>query len=135
MTETFYLDTSIWLDYYEKRGRNGELALKLILYLIESDLVIVYSDLVIKELRQQGNSSEQINHIFSVAKPDNLRRVHVYRVQIDEAKKLARVKNVPVGDALHAILARDNELRFITRDHDFDKLKDITKSKLPEDFI
>ena len=30
MTDRFYLDTSVWLDFYLKRGKNGEIAKKLI---------------------------------------------------------------------------------------------------------
>ena len=42
MQEDFYIDTSIWVDFYEKRGENGESALKLILKIIEEDLKINY---------------------------------------------------------------------------------------------
>jgi len=38
-------------------------------------------------------------------------------------------RNVPRGDALHAIIARDHKLILITRDNHFKKLEDI--SKLP----
>ncbi|MBI3026645.1 PIN domain-containing protein [Candidatus Woesearchaeota archaeon] len=45
--------------------------------------------------------------------------------QREEAKKIAEERNVPAGDALHAIIARDNDLILVTRDSHFRKLEDI----------
>mgnify|MGYP001619099966 CR=1 FL=1 len=135
MKEDFYLDTSIWLDFYERRNKNGELALKLILKIIEEDFKIAYSDLNIKEFKNLGYTKEQINAILLIAKPDNIKHIHIYREQIEEARKLARQKDVPNKDALHAILARDNNLQLVSRDRHFEKLKDVADAKIPEDFI
>ena len=135
MNEDFYLDTSIWLDLYEKRGKNGEFALQLILKIIEEDLKIAYSDLNVKEFKNLGYSKNQTDEILHIAKPDNLKHIHIYSEQLEEARKLARQRAVPNKDALHAILARDNGLQLISRDYHFEKLKDITEAKLPEDFI
>ena len=135
MTEDFYLDTSILLDFHEKRSNNGELALKLILKIIEEDFKIAYSDFHIKEFKNLGYTKDEINSIFRIVKPNNIKRVHIYREQKEEAKKIAKQRNVPEGDALHAILCRDNNLQLISRDSDFEKLKDICKAKLPEEFI
>ena len=135
MAEDFYFDTSIWIDFHEKRGENGELALKLILKIINDDLKIAYSDLHIKEFKYLGYTQDEVNSILKIVKPDNIKRVHIYREQKEEAKKLAMERNVPKNDALHAILARDNTLQLISRDKHFEKLEDITKTKLPEDFI
>ena len=135
MNEDFYLDTSIWLDFYEKRGKNGEIAIKLILKIIDDDLKVAYSDLHIKELKKLNYSPNEINSIFSIAKPKNLQHVHIYREQKEEAKTVARRKNIPEGDALHAILCRDNGLQLISRDNDFRRLMDISEVKLPENFI
>src|SRR3989344_3064749 len=100
MQEDFYLDTSIWLDFHEKRGENGEIALKLILKIIEEGLKVAYSDLHIKEFKKLDYTQSEIDSIFSIAKPKNFRHVHIYREQKEEAKKLARKRNVPEGDVL-----------------------------------
>ncbi len=128
----FYLDTSIWLDFFEKRGLNGELALKLIAKIIKEDLIIGYSDLNIKELRNLGYSQDEINEIFSMVKK-SLRRIYVYKEDKEEAKKIASQKNISRGDALHAILARNNEFQLVSRDIHFEKLRDITIAKKPEE--
>lgn len=135
MEEEFYLDTSIWLDFHEKRGENGEIALKLILKIVSEDLKVIYSDLHIREFKKLNYAQSEIDFIFSIAKPKNLKHIHIYREQKEEAKNLARKRNIPEGDVLHAILCRDNNLQLISRDTDFEKLKDISKARLPEDFI
>jgi len=135
MTSEFYFDTSIWLDFYEKRGKNGENALQLIMKIIKKDLITAYSDLTIKELKHLNYSQNQINEIFSIVKLENIKRIHIYKEQREEASKLAKIRNVPKRDALHAILSRDNHLQLISRDRHFEKLKDISKAGLPEEFI
>ena len=135
MAERYYLDTSIWLDYYEKRRKNGEAALKLITKIIKEASIVTYSDLHIKELKHFGYNIDEINAIFRIAKPENIRRLHIYKGQIDEANKISKYKNVPKRDILHAILARDNYCILISRDKHFFRLRNISHAKLPEDFI
>lgn len=135
MLEDFYLDTSIWIDFYEKRGINGVSALRLILKIIKEGLKIAYSDLHIMELKNLGYSQYEIASLFTIIKPDHISRVHIYKEQIEEAKNLARGRDLPKKDALHAILARDNNLTLISRDRHFDKLKDIAVARKPEEFI
>ena len=92
MKEGFYYDTSIWLDFYEKRGKNGELSLQLIFKIIKGDFKIAYSDLNVKELKNLGYSQNEINSILSIIKPDNIQKIHIYKEQIKEAKKLLNKK-------------------------------------------
>ena len=55
--------------------------------------------------------------------------------QFQEATKLKKERNLPFGDCLHAIIARDNEAIMITRDIHFEEIQDIIKSYKPEDLI
>ncbi len=137
MTENpFYWDANIWLDIYEKRGYANEAATNLLKKIIITDRVIFYSDLVVDELKKVGYSPYEINQIFGIAKPDHLKRVHIYKKQIDEAREVARRQDVPEADALHAILARDNQFTLVSRDQkDFPKLKYICSAKLPEELV
>ena len=89
----------------------------------------------IKEFKYLNYTQDEINSILRIIKPNNIKRIHIYKEQKEEAKKLAIQRDVPKKDALHAILARDNNLQLISRDHHFDRLKDIITIKLPEDFI
>ena len=135
MTEKFYPDTSIWLDIYEKRGKNGETALKLFTKIIEESNIILYSNALIKELKNLEYFQTEINEILSKVDQNNIRQVQITKKQIDEAEKISTQRNIPKRDVLHAIAARDNESHLITRDNHFQKLKDITTPKLPEAFI
>ncbi len=132
---TFYFDTSIWLDLFEKRGKNGFFAYELVKKVLAEDLVVCYSDLVIIELKRSGYAKNEISGVFYFVKPCKIERIHIFAHQKEEAKNVAKQRSVPAGDVLHAILCRDNNLQLISRDLDFEALKDITIVKKPEDFI
>lgn len=55
--------------------------------------------------------------------------------QAKEAAILCKQRKVAFGDALHAILARDNNAIMVTRDKHFLGLADIAEVKKPEDLI
>lgn len=55
--------------------------------------------------------------------------------QAKEAFKLKIKLNIPFGDALHAILARDNKATLISRDKHFYELTKEVNIKKPEDLI
>lgn len=135
MVEEFYFDTSIWIDFYEKRGRNGEHALQLIIKIINRNWRLAYSDLHIKEFKHLDYSNGGINDILNIIKPNSIKHVHIYREQIEEARNITRQRKLPHNDVLHALLCRDNNLQLISRDLHFERLKDITKAGKPEDFI
>ncbi len=134
----FYLDTSIWIDIYEdRRGFHneplGKYGLKLLYQIKNKGYILVISDILLIELEGRYSLAE-INGMFKFFE-DHIEKVKSTTEQTGEARKLSNNRNVPMGDALHAILARDNELILITRDNDFKKLKDISKFSKPEEFI
>lgn len=132
---SFYFDTSIWMDHYLERGVHGEYALKLILKIIAEDSVVVFSHFVEKELKDAGLSPVEINSLLSMVKPEHLKRVSVTNVQFEEARSLARKRDVPPGDAIHAVVCRDNDAQLVSRDWHFEQLKDIAVAKKPEELL
>ena len=72
----YYLDTSIWLDYYEKRSINS---IKAIIKIIGEGGIIIYSDFVLVELKHLGYSSNEIRAILNISKINSLERVHLKR--------------------------------------------------------
>lgn len=64
-----------------------------------------------------------------------IEKIIVTSQQRDEAKKIAEERDIPSGDALHAILTRDHNLILVTRDNHFKKLQDICSSFKPEEII
>ena len=135
MIGIYYFDTSIWIDIYDKRGYNGEVAKKLMEKIILQDSYVLYSDVVVLELKKLDFFETEINKMLAIAKPNHIKRAQSSRKQIEEAKNIAKQRNVPLRDALHAIIARDNGAQLVSRDWDFEQLKDITQAKKPEDLL
>ena len=132
----FLIDTSIWMDLYEDRiGFSqeplGKYAAKLFMHILTNRHVIAVTDLLIAELKNKLGL-EQVNGLF---KPFETENVLVTLSQRAEADKISKERNVPRGDALHTILARDYELTLITRDKHFYLLTDISNYYKPEELI
>lgn len=138
MAEKYYIDTSIWMDIYENRkGYNneplGEFALKLFALIKAKNYKLVISDLLIRELEVNYSIAE----INGMMKPfeNIIEKVVATSKQRDESKSISNERNIPPGDVLHAIIARDNKLTLITRDKHFRELEDISEHHKPEDLI
>ncbi len=139
MAGKYYLDTSIWRDYYENRSDGlrplGEWALQSIKKIVDGGNFILYSDVIIKEL-QIRYSDEDIIRIFEIVNNSGvLLKVSSSIFQKKEAARLCRERNVSFGDALHAILARDNGAIMIARDRHFFELIGVVEVRKPEDLI
>lgn len=138
MTKRYLIDTSIWVDLYEDRKGFyneplGDYALKILSMIQAKGDVIALTDLLIREL-ESSYSMPQINGLFKLFQK-NVNKIIATAEQREEAKKIAVERNIPAGDALHAILARDNGLTLITRDKHFKQLEDISKHYKPEEII
>jgi len=137
MTRKYYLDTSIWMDYYEDRKDPskdiGECAFKLLCKLLASNSKIVVSSFLLRELE----AAYSLDKIRGLALPFEklMERVDVSDEQREEAKKVAEERKLPKGDVIHAILARDNKAILVSRDKHFQLLKDICKVVKPEEII
>lgn len=138
MSKKYYVDTCIWVDLYEDRkGFNneplGEYAWRLFLKIKRENNRIVISDLLIREL--ESNYSMEI--IKGIMRPFGFlfERTYLTKKQNDEASNLVKERNVPKGDIKHAIIARDNNCKLITRDKHFKELRDISEPYKPEELI
>lgn len=133
----FYLDTSIWRDYYENRTDGirplGDWAFELLKYLIENDYTILYSDLVIDELKKEYTEDE-ISNIFDIVS-DILLKVDIKESDNQQALILSKKYKIPFGDALHAVLSVKNNAILISRDKHFSELQYFVKVMKPEDLI
>jgi predicted nucleic acid-binding protein len=134
----FYVDTSIWMDIYgDRKGFNdeplGDFALKLFILIKSRKDKLIISDLLINEL-EMNYSIEQINGMIKPFQ-DLIEKVIVTKEQRNEAIKVAEERYLPLGDVLHAILARDYESILVTRDKHFNDLEDISPYYKPEELI
>ena len=137
MAEKYYLDTSIWMDYYEDRKDPskdiGEFAFKLLCRLLASKSKIVVSTFLLNELE----TAYSLDKIRGLTLPFErlMEKVDVSGKQREEAKKIAQERGIPKGDVIHAILARDSNAILVSRDKHFQLLKDICKVVKPEEII
>lgn len=136
MAEKYYIDTSIWMDLLEDRkGYNneplGDFALKLFSLIKAKKSTLILSDILIREL-EGYYSLEEINGMM-LPFQKIIEKIIATKEQRVEARKIAEERNLPPGDCLHAILARDNDFILITRDKDFKLLEDITSHYKPEE--
>ncbi len=137
MNRKFYLDTSIWRDYFEDRGDLirplGEFVFQFLRQCREHGCTILYAEPVLFELKQRFLPDFLEDAFSSLA--DMIVEVPFSQVQIDEAKTISTSRNLPFNDVLHAIIARDNGAIMVTRDKDFEALADIVESQMPEEII
>lgn len=138
MTNAFYLDTCIWRDFSEDRksksGRAlGKEAARLIHRIIKDKDTILFSDLIIREISIAYAEAEIEEQLRFLTFTGVLREVKITEEQIIEAKGIAAERSLPVADALHAIIARDNGATFITQDRHGDRLRDIVDVRKPDE--
>jgi len=139
MEKRYYIDTSIWRDYYENRADNlrplGEWAFEFFKKMNEERNIVLFSDLVVEELLIEY-SRDEIEEILRILhRGGALKKVEISAVQQEEARKFAADLKIPRKDALHAILARDNGAILVTRDAHFLQLKEVVEVKKPEELI
>ncbi|MBD3304155.1 PIN domain-containing protein [Candidatus Woesearchaeota archaeon] len=134
--QKYYLDACIWIDYFENRKDRfrplGEWALDLIKKIIEDDALILYSELVEEELSTRY-SPREISAILNIVPSEKLVKAEISDGQIRESMHISKQSNIPKKDALHAILARDNNAVLVTRDKHFQELQKSNIIKKPEE--
>ncbi|MFH1510312.1 MAG: PIN domain-containing protein [Candidatus Woesearchaeota archaeon] len=135
MLKKYYLDTSIWMDYYEDRTdpskEIGKMAFDLLAKLLASNRTIVVSTFVLREL--EVTYSLDMVRGMTIHFEKLMEKVSPTDCQLKEAKKIAEQRGIPKGDAIHAILSRDSKAILVSRDRHFEKLKDVCEVAKPED--
>ena len=102
--KNFYLDTNIWIDYFQNRTDGlrpiGEFAFLFIKNCINFDCKIIYSDLILFEL----NKVIEEKMTKQLIEQHKLTLVYVKTQKNDfyEAKKLSNSSQIHFQDALHA---------------------------------
>jgi len=134
----YYFDTSIWLDFLEKRDEpnfpKSEWAVKLIDKIIRNKDYILFSDNNLVELVELNYSEFEIEAILERF-GDIIIKVEATERQLGVSKDLSFKRKIPLRDALHALIARDNNAILVTFDHDFRQLIDIKKSYRTNELI
>ena len=89
---------------------------------------------IFNEMLIMGYSMYEINELFLPLEKMLIKVYSTYK-HFGKAKDLSHNRRIPVFDALHALIARDNKAILITRDEHFNKLLDIIRFKKPEELI
>jgi predicted nucleic acid-binding protein len=133
----YYIDTSIWLDFYEDRKDDkknlGEIAYNFLKKILFSNSAIIVSNHTIHELKTRL-TDEQINGLFLIFE-NAIINIPINYQHRKEANEIAVQRHIPKGDALHTIISQSADAILITRDKHFEKLKDICVIAKPEDFL
>lgn len=140
MAEKYYFDTCIWRDHYEARlslsGKPlGEYASKLFAKIIKDKDILLFSDLIVNELKI-GFDEEEINNMLNILFVSGiLKKVDINKEDFQKAKRIGNERNLPTGDVLHAIIAAKNNAILVSQDKHIQELQDIVKIKKPEQII
>ncbi len=127
---SYYLDTNIWLDIHEQRGSNSDNALTFLRDALTSDAIFVWSTLHTAELKRLDYTLDEQHTLITIIPSSRRRLISVTRHNINTARRLARQRDVPVHDALHAVLAKEHAAIIVTRDRHFLRFSDIVEIRL-----
>ena len=131
MSESIYLDTNIYLDYFLDR-RGSETAYRILKRALDCEFVLVISDWLLVEMGKYAELNETKTWFNTLKK-----RNKVLMVSSDE-KDLADAKAIDADhfqDPLHAILAnKAGAKRLVTHDiRGYVKCRHLVKIVFPED--
>ena len=123
-----YVDTNIYIDYWEDRKDKmrplGEFAFNLFKRTIQCEFMIFYSELIEKEICKVCNISEEecyTRFFKDLEIAGKLKFVNITNKILENAKKLKNEMDMPIGDIIHYLIAKENSLFFVTRDYHFNK--------------
>ncbi|MFH1225236.1 MAG: type II toxin-antitoxin system VapC family toxin [Candidatus Diapherotrites archaeon] len=136
MQRKFYLDTSVWRDYFEDRKNCirplGDLAFQFLKMCRREKHIVLVSPIVEKELLNHY-SAERVGQVFS-SFIDIIVKVGYSETQLSEARSFWEKtgKEFPFSDVLHSVIARDCGAVLVCRDWHFREIK-IADCSLPEE--
>jgi len=134
----YYIDACVWRDYFEDRRDGlrplGEWAFQLLKKIVDEEDVVVISDHLIDELRKYL-SDEQVNTVLEIIPEELKLRFHDGPEQQREAHRIGAKLLLHKSDALHLVIALETEALLISRDHNFDHIKNRFYIYKPEELI
>ena len=134
--QKFYLDTNIWLDYFENRSDGlsplGEFAFQFLKNCITFNCKIYYSNFILFELKNKLSENDFFKNVDFIK--ENLVFIESTKDDWNKAQNLNENITLHSADALHLILAKNNDCILITRDKHFDFV-DLIEIKKPEEVV
>ncbi|MBI2549090.1 hypothetical protein HYW21_07105 [Candidatus Woesearchaeota archaeon] len=139
MTKRYWLDTSLWRDFYEDRTSKagnplGKYAANLFIKILQKRDIILFSKSLIWELKKDYPEKDIYDMLGFLFMNNVLLKIEITKEEYLEAKRLAQLRNIPFVDCLNAIQARNHSALLISQDKHFHKnLSDIVKTMKPQD--
>ena len=136
MEKRFYIDTSIWRDYFEDRTDGirplGMFAFRFLNKCLREGQTIIVSEVVEGELLRYF-SKERVEEVF-LHFGKVIEKISRTKEQDAEAHLLFNnyQRRFPLADILHAVMARDEESLLVSRDKHFVELG-LAEVAMPED--
>ena len=138
MTKLIYIDTNIYLDYFDGRTDYlrplGEFAYQMLKRTLQCEFRIVISGLVLKELFYNSYEEKTNKLLPDFYSKNKIIKIPADKKDVKKARDLCRQRRTSFNDTLHAVLAcKANADFLVTRNlKDFYDLQDIIKLKCPE---
>jgi predicted nucleic acid-binding protein len=128
----YYVDTCIWRDYFEDRGDNlkpiGDFAFYFFKKTLENKDTLLFSSLVITELATYNFDFIKLSSFFG----EIIKEVKISEKTNCTARAFSKLEKIPMGDAVHYILAKENNAILVSRDK---HLLFFSNVKTPEELI
>ena len=138
MSKKIYLDTNIYIDYFEGRVDNlrplGEFAYELLRKTFSCEFFIVISTLVLKELTYNGYEEQIKILIEELKKKEKIQCIELTREDKEYGLSLIKNRKTPHNDTFHVVLAQKAKAEYVvTRNlKDFIEMFDLIEIALPE---
>ena len=133
-----YLDTNIYIDYFEGRVDYlrplGEFAFNVIRKTLGCEFKILFSQIVMREI-EYNNYTDKMNALLKTLRDNNkLVNAEVLNSYSLMASKLSKKYKTSFNDVLHFIIAKENNAEiFVTRNiKDFPDFDDYPELVFPE---
>lgn len=138
MSQLIYLDTNIYMDYFDGRVDNlrplGEFAFQLLKRTFECEFKIAISPIVVDELVHNAKKEKIEELMKDLNERNKLIKIKVSEIDRYLARKVSKERSTPLYDTIHAVIANRCKAEYlITRNmKDFENLQDFVKIAYPE---
>jgi predicted nucleic acid-binding protein len=136
--QRYYIDTCIWIDYFENRVDKfrplGDWALDFLKKIIILCDGIVLSDHIINELINRY-PADFVNDRLSIIPLSLITSIETTKCDSEHACYIMKEYGIPFADALHAVLAGKSDAILVTRDRHMDALGGLLVVRKPEELI
>ena len=138
MPKLIYVDTNIYIDFFEDRIDNlrllGEIARQLFDRALDCEFTLVVSSLVNEEIKDNGYKTQFIDFLADFKKYNKVIYTELSEEDKRSANELKRFRKTPFKDTCHLILAQRLHAEvLVTRNvKDYVNISDIIPVLLPE---